>query len=64
MYNSYVWSMEDYRLQLQQYRDQNREDAREAWDELEKSVVACVADDVKVSIKGRTVEMTIYKKMA
>ncbi len=37
---------------------------REAWDELEKSVVAHVADDVRVSIRGQTVEMTLIKKMA
>ena len=45
---------------------QRRGDAivQEARDELEKSVVAHVADDVKVSIKGRVVEMIIYKKMA
>lgn len=59
-----AWSMEDYREQLRQYRDMNKEGAEEAWDELEKSVVARVADDVKVSIKGRTVEMTISKKLA
>ena len=59
-----AWSMEDYREQLRQYRDMNKEGAEEAWDELEKSVVARVADDVKVSIKGRTVEMTINKKLA
>ena len=39
-------------------------EARKAWDELEKSVVARVADDVKVSIRGRVVEMTLLKKMA
>ena len=38
--------------------------ADEARDELEKSVVAHVADDVKVSIKGRTVDLTIIKKLA
>ena len=59
-----AWSMEDYREQLRQYRDMNKEGAEEAWDELEKSVVARVADDVKVSIKGRMVEMTIHKKLA
>ena len=37
---------------------------RQAWDELEKSVVAHVADDVRVSIKGSDVEMTILKKLA
>lgn len=64
MYGSYQWSMEDYRQQLRQYREQNAEGSQEAWDELEKSVVSRVADDVKVSIMGRTVEMTIVKAMA
>jgi len=64
MYGSYEWSMEDYREQLRQYREQNAEGSHEAWDELEKSVVSRVADDVKVSILGRTVEMTIVKEMA
>ena len=38
--------------------------AREAWDELEKSVVKNVADDVRVSIRGGFVEMIILKKLA
>ena len=59
---SMVWSMADYREQLDQYREKNGE-AKEAWDELEKSVVAHAADDVKVSIRGRNVEMTIFRKM-
>ena len=33
------------------------------WDELEKSVVTHVADDIKVSIRGQQVEMTILKKL-
>lgn len=64
MYGNYEWSMEDYREQLRQYRDQNAEGSQEAWDELEKSVLSRVADDVKVSILGRTVEMIIVKAMA
>ena len=64
MYGDYVWSMEDYREQLRQYREQNAEGSHEAWDELEKSVLSRVADDVRVSILGRTVEMTIVKEMA
>ena len=44
--------------------EQKRKGAAEAWDELEKSVVAHVADDVKVSIHGRTVEMVIIKALA
>ena len=64
MYGSMSWSMGDYRNQLRQYDELNRKKDQEAWDELEKSVVAKVADDVKVSILGKTVEMTILKKLA
>lgn len=63
MYGSFAWSMEDYREQLQEFKGQHREGAEAAWDELEKSVVGHLADDVKVSIKGHTVEMTIQKKL-
>ena len=59
-----VWSMDDYRAQLRQYSDQeNSPAAQEAWDELEKSVVARLADEVKVRIDGYDVEMTAYKKV-
>ena len=64
VYGSMIWSMEDYKAQLRQYKEQNRQDAQAEWDELEKSVVAHIADDVKVSIKPRSVEMTITKKLA
>ncbi len=58
----YEWSMQRYEEQLS-FRGESDPVAKEAWDELEKSVVAHVADDVKVSIRGGTVEMTILKKM-
>lgn len=64
MYGTFSWSMEAYREQLRQFSELNRNDEREAWDELEKSVVAKVADNVKVSIHGHTAEMTIFKKLA
>ncbi len=64
MYGSMDWSMEDYRSQLQEYREQNKEGSIEAWDQLEKSVLAHVADDVKVSIRGRVVELIILKKLS
>jgi len=63
MYESYSWSMEDYRDQIRQYEELNKKEDQEAWDELEKSVVAKVADNVKVSILGRVVSMTIIKKI-
>ena len=64
MHESYTWSMEDYRDQLRQHREMEQRRSQEEWDELERSVVAKVADDVKVSIRGRNVEMTIIKKLA
>ena len=58
------WSMMRYEEALAPSVQRQEKEALEAWDELEKSVVARVADDVKVSIRGRTVEMTLEKKMA
>ena len=57
------WSMRRYENLLSGRIAQDAE-AREAWDELEKSVVRHVADDVKVSIRGNSVEMIILKKLA
>ena len=57
------WSMRRYENVVSSKLGQD-EAAREAWDELEKSVVKNVADDVKVSIRGGFVEMIIIKKMA
>jgi hypothetical protein len=59
----YEWSMIEYQDALSARLGQDNAQVREAWDELEKSVVAHVADDVKVSIRGRQVEMTIIKKL-
>ena len=58
------WSMVRYEDELAVRVREDDGEARKAWDELEKSVVARVADDVKVSIRGRVVEMTLLKKMA
>ena len=58
------WSMIKYEDALSDRVKANDDSAKEAWDELEKSVVAKVADDVKVSIRGRTVEMIIIKKLS
>ncbi len=58
------WSMVRYEDELAARVREDDGEARKAWDELEKSVVARVADDVKVSIRGRVVEMTLLKKMA
>ncbi|MBR6028447.1 MAG: hypothetical protein IKP40_05095 [Clostridia bacterium] len=58
------WTMSAYQRELGQLVSQRNPEAQEAWDEMEKSVVTHVADDVKVSIRGRTAELILVKKMA
>ena len=58
------WSMSRYREEVDFRREQQEAAAIEAWDELEKSVVAHVADDVKVYIRGDCVEMVIEKQLS
>ena len=45
---------------LNRYRDAERNNP-EPWDELEKSIIANLADDVVVSVKGNNVEIAIIK---
>ncbi len=56
-----TWSLERYRMRVESGRDED-EAEEEAWDELEKSIVANIADDVRVGIRKDRVEMVIYKK--
>lgn len=56
-----VWSLKQYRAGLEEQREDS-DDASEAWDELEKSIVANLADDVVVGVKGDRVELVIVKK--
>ena len=58
------WSLVQYSGAVGAPGEESGDAGRQAWDELEKSVVAHVADDVRVSIKGSDVEMTIVKKLA
>ena len=62
-YSDMVWSMRSYQQMLHQYVGQNREGAEDAWDELEKSVVSHLADDVRVGIRGNEVEMTVFRTL-
>ena len=55
---SYIWSLEQYRATVK------KEEQAEAWDELEKSVIASVADDVIVGVKGKQANITVVKKFA
>lgn len=58
---SYTWSMLKYKSEIENNKNVNSE-ADEAWDELEKSIVANIADEVRISMDGSTVEVKIYKK--
>ena len=58
--SAYQWSMEKYKNEVQKQKDGDAE-ASESWDELEKSIVANVADEVKVSILGANVEIIVSK---
>ena len=58
------WSMSRYERALSSQMEQGDQAVKEAWDELAKSVVSHVADDVKVAIRSGTVEMIIIKKLA
>ena len=57
------WSMARYERALYTRVEQNDFSAKEAWDELEQSVVKNVADDWKVAIRSGCVEMIIIKKI-
>ncbi|MBR0133150.1 MAG: hypothetical protein IJM14_08760 [Lachnospiraceae bacterium] len=53
------WSLSKYSDGV---RNTTGESAKEAWDELEKSITASIADDVSISIKGTNVMVTVTKK--
>ena len=53
-----LWSLEHYKSAMQ------IEDKTQAWDELEKSVIASVADDVIVGVKGKRADIIVIKKFA
>ena len=55
---SYLWTLEQYRSTVKK-----DEDAAE-WDELEKSVIASVADDVIVGIHGKQADIIIVKRFS
>ena len=58
-----TWSMNAYREQLFRNKDMVS-GAQEEWDELEKSLVSHLADEIKVSIHGVDVELVILKKLS
>jgi hypothetical protein len=55
-----IWTMSAYKNEVNKNLDTSDE-ANAAWDELEKSILASIADDIKVAITGKKVEITVYK---
>ena len=55
-----VWSLSSYKTGIE--TGQIKDNADDAWDELEKSIVASIADDVKVAIEGDKVEVILEKR--
>jgi len=56
-----IWTLQTYRADLDQARTSDSA-VEEAWDELEKSIVARLADDVLVGIRGDRIDLVIKKK--
>ena len=55
---SYLWSLQQYKS------DVEKKETSEAYDELEKSVIAAMADDIIVGVKGKRAEITVVKRFA
>lgn len=56
---SFFWSLDTYKEQVSEL--ENTQQAKEAWDELEKSVVSKLADEVRVGIRRGRVELVVEK---
>ena len=52
----YLWGLEQYKKTI------NQTENKAAWDELEKSIIASIADDVVVGVKGKKANIIITKK--
>lgn len=55
-----TWTMEQYRKEVEASKDENP-DAAAAWEVLEKSIVASIADDVIVYVRKNKAQVTIVK---
>ena len=54
----YSWSMQKYRNEV----ESKRTEYPDVWDELEKSIIANLADEVSVGVTKNCVELTVQKK--
>ena len=58
-FDSFYWSLDAYKERITEIRD--AQEAKAAWDELEKSVVYRLADEVQVGIRRIKVELVVEK---
>ena len=56
------WSMRKYRRSVEEKLTEQDPEAQEAWDELEKSIINRLADEISIGIRGDRVEMVVYKR--
>ena len=56
-YAAYTWN-------LGKYKEVVKEENKAEWDELEKSIIANLADDLTVGVKGRQATIVVTKKFA
>ena len=54
--SAYMWSLKKYKTSIEQEKE------TEEWDELEKSIIANLADDVIVGVKGKKANIVVVKK--
>ncbi len=57
-----LWSLQQYRQSLFDEKDADPENSL-AWDELEKSIVGNLADDVQIGINRGKIEVTIVRRL-
>lgn len=69
-YGYYLNSMDDFSMQnsmeyalwsLEKYKEDLKNDNNEDWDELEKSIVANLADNVTVGVSGKKINVVVKK---
>ena len=58
----FMWTLEEFKSSLDDVMDSDAA-SKQAWDELEKSIVANIASDVLVGVKGDKVNMSIICKL-
>ena len=59
--NNAAWSLEEYRNELAQKKEEDIY-SQEAWEDLERSIVANLADSIEVGVKSKEVMLVITKR--